>query len=198
MALAEARLKQPAPTMTGRRLPMGNEQNERLVRRFVDEVFVQRREDAIDELVAPDFRSHTWGPEGMDRVGLREATIRMGQALSDVTFTVEDVIADADRVAVRLTASARQTGEFMGMAPSGRRYTIGEIHIFRIADARVAEHWHQYDQPGLVRQLQSRGAVERHEAGADAPNSTRRRKSLRSLPAGSNRSASAMKSSVRS
>jgi predicted ester cyclase len=77
----------------------------------------------------------------------------MATALSDVTFRIEDSIAEGDRVAVRLTASATQTGELMGMAPSGRRYTIGEIHIFRVADGRIVEHWHQYDQPGLRRQL---------------------------------------------
>ena len=107
----------------------------------------------VDELVAPDFRSYTWGPQGTDREGLRQAMGRAAAGLSDVRFTVEDSIAEGDRVAVRVTASATQTGEFMGMPPTGRRYTIGEIHIFRIADGRLVEHWHQYDQPGLIRQL---------------------------------------------
>jgi nogalonic acid methyl ester cyclase/aklanonic acid methyl ester cyclase len=57
-------------------------------------------------------------------------------------------------VAIRLTASATQTGELMGMPPTGRRYSIGEIHIFRVADGRIAEHRHQLDQVGQMRQLQ--------------------------------------------
>jgi predicted ester cyclase len=42
----------------------------------------------------------------------------------------------------------------MGMPPTGRRHTIGEIHICRIAGDRIVEHWHQYDQPGMTRRLQ--------------------------------------------
>ena len=41
----------------------------------------------------------------------------------------------------------------MGLAPSAKSYTIGEIHIFRVRDGKVAEHWHQYDQLGMMRQL---------------------------------------------
>ena len=68
-------------------------------------------------------------------------------------MTVDDMIAEDDRVAVRLTSSATHAGEFMGMPGSGKRYTIGEIHIFRIRDGRVAEHWHQADFLGMMRQL---------------------------------------------
>jgi nogalonic acid methyl ester cyclase/aklanonic acid methyl ester cyclase len=56
-------------------------------------------------------------------------------------------------VAVRLTSHARQVGEFMGMPASNREYTIAEIHIFRVRDARIAEHWHQADFPGMMKQL---------------------------------------------
>lgn len=53
---------------------------------------------------------------------------------------------------MRLTAYATHAGELMDTPLSGRRYTIGEIPIFRIADGGIAKHWHQYDQPGLIRQ----------------------------------------------
>jgi predicted ester cyclase len=74
-------------------------------------------------------------------------------ALSDARWEIHEVIAEGDRVAVRLTSSAVQSGEFMGLPPSGKRYTIEEIHILRIAGDRVAEHWHQFDQLGMMRQL---------------------------------------------
>jgi steroid delta-isomerase-like uncharacterized protein len=133
---------------------MDIDRSDGLIERFVQEVLAEGRADAVDELVAPDFHSYTWGPKGTDREGLRQAMTRMAQALSDVTFIIDDTITEGDRVAVRLTASATQTGELMGMPPTGRRYTIGEIHIFRIAGDRIVEHWHQYDQPGMMRQLQ--------------------------------------------
>jgi predicted ester cyclase len=56
-------------------------------------------------------------------------------------------------VCVRVTSSGQQTGEFMGLPPSGKRYTISEIHIFRIRDGQVSEHWHELNAADLMRQL---------------------------------------------
>lgn len=137
---------------------MDIEANKQLVRHFVADVFQARRAEAVDELVADAFVSHTWGPAGSDkadRAYLRQATERMAQALTDVSFDIEDVVAEADRVAVRLTASATAVGDFMGQPAAGRSYTIGEIHIFRIAGGKIVEHWHQYDAAGMMRQLGS-------------------------------------------
>ena len=68
---------------------------------------------------------------------------------------IDDMIAEGDRVAVRLTSSARQTGPFMGMPATGNRYEIAEIHIFRIRDGKVTEHWHQLDAMGMKKQLEA-------------------------------------------
>jgi steroid delta-isomerase-like uncharacterized protein len=127
--------------------------NKELVRRFVREIFVDGNADAIDELVAEDFVPHTWPSTGDGRGDLKRAIERVSKGLSDAAFTIEDMIAEGDRVAVRLTAGARQTGEFMGMPPSGKSYRIGEIHIFRIRDGKVSEHWHQFDSMGMMTQL---------------------------------------------
>jgi steroid delta-isomerase-like uncharacterized protein len=127
--------------------------NKELVRRFVQEIFVDGNADAVDELVSEDFVPHTWPSTGDGRGDLKRAIERVSKGLSDAAFTIEDMIAEADRVAVRLTAGARQTGEFMGIPPSGKSYTIGEIHIFRIRDGKVSEHWHQFDSMGMMSQL---------------------------------------------
>lgn len=132
---------------------MSTHENEALVRRFIDEIFLGLRFDAVDEIVADDFTPHTWGPTPPGRDGLKAAITRVSAGLSDTTMTIEDVIAAGDSVAVRLTSAATQTGPFMGLPPSGKRYEIGEIHIFRIRDGRVAEHWHQADFLGMLRQL---------------------------------------------
>jgi steroid delta-isomerase-like uncharacterized protein len=129
------------------------EENKAIVRRFIEEVFVAGRPGAVDKLVAEDFVPHTWGAMETGRDGLKQAMGRVSQGLDDVAMTIEDVIAEGDRVAVRLTSRARQVGEFMGMPPSGREYAIGEIHLFRVADGRIAEHWHQADFLGMMRQL---------------------------------------------
>ncbi len=129
------------------------EANKALVRRFVDEIFVQGRPEAVDELLADDFVPHTWPFSGDGKADLKAAIERVSKGLSDPVFTIEDMIAEDDRVAVRLTASARQTGPFMSMPPSDRSYSIGEIHIFRIREGKVTEHWHQFDAMGMMRQL---------------------------------------------
>jgi steroid delta-isomerase-like uncharacterized protein len=141
------------------------EQNEDIARRFIDEVFVRQDPDAVDELAAADFTPHTWGPTPPGRAALREAMQRAGRGVSDPVFTIEDVIAEGDKVAVRLTSSATHTGTFMGKPASGNRYSIQEIHIFRIRDGQVTEHWHEFDNMSLMQQLEqdqgSAGGAER-------------------------------------
>jgi len=132
---------------------MSTDANKAVVRRFIDEVFVQGRTAAVDELLADDFVAHTWPSTGNPKADLKGAIERTSKGLADPRFTIEDMIAEGDLVVVRLTAEATHAGEFMGMAPSGKRYSIGEIHIFRVRDGKVTEHWHQFDQMGMMRQL---------------------------------------------
>jgi steroid delta-isomerase-like uncharacterized protein len=129
------------------------EENKQLVRRFVQEIFVEGRAASVDELVTDEFTPHTWGPMPPGKAGLLDGIKRVSAGLTDAHMTIDDVIAEGDRVAVRLTSSATQSGPFMGLPPSGKRYTIGEIHIFRVSDGKVAEHWHQADFLGMMRQL---------------------------------------------
>jgi predicted ester cyclase len=123
------------------------DENKRLVRRFVKQVFEDRRPEAVDEMVAADFVSHTWPSlEGDSRAYLRQAAERMSRMAGEVSFEVEDLIAEKDEVVARLHVRAS-----MG----DRGYEIGEIHIFRVRDGLIAEHWHQYDALGMQRQLDS-------------------------------------------
>ena len=134
-------------------IAVGTDANQETVRRFVDAVLARGDVGAIDELVAPDFVSHTWGISENGPASLRAATERIHGSLKNVEFTIDDEVADGDAVVVRLTSSATPTGEFMGVPATGRSYTIGEIHWFRLADGRIAEHWHQHDALGLMKQL---------------------------------------------
>lgn len=134
-------------------IAVGNDANQETVRRFVDAVLARGDLAAIDELVAPDFISHTWGITENGPANLRAATERIHGSLKNVEFTIDDEVADGNAVVLRLTSSATPTGEFMGVPATGRSYTIGEIHWFRLADGRIAEHWHQHDALGLMKQL---------------------------------------------
>lgn len=125
-----------------------------VVRRFVEEIFEAGRVEAIDELVAPDFVSHTFGITEDGPRALAAATEKIHRSLTDVEFEIYEMVAEHDLVAVRLTSSAEPTGPFMGVADAaGKRYTVDEMHLFRIAEGRIVEHWHTHDALGILRQL---------------------------------------------
>ena len=132
---------------------MSTEQNKVAVRRFIDEVFVKGHPDAVDKLVTPDFTPHSWGkmPSGVEP--LKQAIRHVHAGLADVTFKIEDMVAEEDKVAVRVSAHARHTGDFMGIPASGKEYTISEMHIFHMRDGKVAEHWRDADMLALMRQI---------------------------------------------
>ena len=132
---------------------MGTQENKVLVRRFIDEVFVKGNPDAVDKLVTTDFTPHSWGkmPSGIEP--LKQAIRRVHAGLTDVSFKIEDMIAEEDRIAVRVTAHGTHTGEFMGMPATGKAYTISETHIFHVRDGKIAEHWRDADMLGMMQQL---------------------------------------------
>ena len=134
------------------------DENKAIVRRFVKEIFEELRPEAVDELVAADFVWHRPDGGDGDRQFLRESTTRMAGALTNIQFVIDDEVAEGDRVALRLTASATARAAFPG-APdaAGRSYSIEEIHIFRLRDGKVVEHWHQYDALGQRQQLSGEG-----------------------------------------
>jgi steroid delta-isomerase-like uncharacterized protein len=129
------------------------EENKAVVRRFIEEIFVKGNVGAVDKLAAADFTPRSWPSVSPGLENLKEAVARVSASLSDVRMTIEDMIAEGDRVAVRLTAHALPTGNFMGMPATGKAYTIPEIHIFRVAAGKVAEHWLQADYLGMMQQL---------------------------------------------
>jgi predicted ester cyclase len=75
------------------------------------------------------------------------------QAFPDSYFTVEDMVAEGDKVATRKSFRGTHQGEFMGIPPTGQRVSIGLIDIVRIADRKVVEHWSMGDNLGLMQQL---------------------------------------------
>jgi steroid delta-isomerase-like uncharacterized protein len=129
------------------------EENKTVVRRFIDEVFVRQDPAAVDELVAEDFTPHSWGSVPPGREALKAAQQRVSAGLRDASMTIEDMIAEGDRVAVRLTSRGTHAGEFMGMPPSGKSYEISETHVLRLRDGQVVEHWRDADMLGMMQQL---------------------------------------------
>ncbi|MEO8274082.1 MAG: ester cyclase [Chloroflexota bacterium] len=129
------------------------DRNKAVARQVIERIFMRQEDTAIDELVSDRFVAHSFGPMAPGRDGLRAGMRRAGAGVSDARFEIHDMVAEDDRVAVRLTTSARHTGRFMGIDPTGNRYEIDEIHIFRIRDGQMVEHWHEFDRAALLGQL---------------------------------------------
>ena len=132
---------------------MSVEENKALVRRLV-EAWNTRNWGVLDELMVPDCVDH-YAPAGQKpgREGYREAEINVTNAFPDIKFTIEDMIAEGDKVAVRLTFSGTHRGEFMGIAPTNKRVTVPEISIWRIVSGKFVEEWGFSDRLGVVQQL---------------------------------------------
>jgi steroid delta-isomerase-like uncharacterized protein len=131
---------------------MSTESNKAVVRRFIDAAFVKGNPESV-ELVSESFIPHTWPSVEPGRESLKQTVVRMAGGLSDVAFDVEDVIGEGDRVAVRVTARATHKGDFMGIHAADKSYEIAEVHIFRLEDGLIAEHWHVADMLGMMKQL---------------------------------------------
>ena len=157
------------------------ERNKQVARQVIERIFIRQDDAAIDELVSDRFVPHTFGPMAPGREGLREGMRRAGAGVSDARFEIHDMIAEDDRVAVRLTTSARHTGRFMGIEPTGNRYTIDEIHIFRIRDGQVVEHWHEFDRAALS--ASSRATPRARSTGRTQPCTARSRRAPKTTSA---------------
>ncbi|HEX6506561.1 MAG TPA: nuclear transport factor 2 family protein [Chloroflexota bacterium] len=120
---------------------MSIEENKVIARRFVEEMMNGQHMDRIDEFVAPDAVSHTRHDEANYRQRLREV---FSDGRPDWRFTVDDVIAEDDKVVVRCTASyITWIDRNMLGTPyePGTRATVWHIHIFRIHDGQITDHW---------------------------------------------------------
>ncbi len=133
---------------------MAAEGNKAIIRRFVEEVQNGGDLAAVDELTAPGYVNHS-APPGVpgDREGLKQLTAMFRRAFPDGRMTIEEMVAEGDRVATRKTFRGTHRGELMGIPPTGRAVAIGLIDIVRLVDGKVVESWSAADDLGLLQQL---------------------------------------------
>ncbi len=134
---------------------MSSEQNKALVHQLVEEVINQGNASMVDELLAPDFVEREDLPPGMprDREALKQLTTMLHSAFPDFKATIDDIVAEGDKVVIRQTWSGTHKGEFMGVPPTGKSVSFGVIDIIRMAGGKCVEHWGQMDNMGLMQQL---------------------------------------------
>jgi len=133
---------------------MSTEDNKAVVRRFYEEVMNQKKRAVLDEVFDLNVVDH-FAPPGTPG-GLEGARQTLGMFLSafpDLHFTVEDLVAEGDKVVARATLSGTQQGTFMGIPATGRHVTITGIDINRFEGGKSVEHWVEMDTLGLMQQL---------------------------------------------
>lgn len=134
---------------------MTPENNKRLVRRALEEVYTNGDLELADELVHPDFVDHEPAhpdvPGGPDSV--KQTVQRLQAIFGELRFDVEDEIAEGDKVVQLVTMSGRHTGPLMGREPTNKAFAVRHIYIWRIADGKIADHWGSRDDLGLLGQL---------------------------------------------
>jgi steroid delta-isomerase-like uncharacterized protein len=132
---------------------MSTEQNNKaLVRQMVEEIFSRGNMSLVDKFLAPDFVEREELPPGIPpgREGVKQLTTMFRSAFPDFKATIDDIIAEGDKVVIRQTWSGTHKGEFMGIPPTGKS---GVIDIIRIAGGKFVEHWGQMDSMGMMQQL---------------------------------------------
>ena len=113
----------------------------------------------FDAFIAPDYVDHT---NKVDREGLKQLFAMGLKAFPDWNETVEDIVAEGDKVWVRLSYTGTHTGEFMGLPSTGYKITSSAVDIYRIVDGKLAEYWNVTDKVNMFKQV---GAIEITEKG---------------------------------
>ena len=134
---------------------MSIEQNKALVRQMVEEVFNGGNMSLVDELFAVDFVEHEELPPGTPpgREGAKAITTAIRSAFPDFKATIEHIIAEGDKVFIRMTWSGTQAGEFMGVPSTGKKFAVGVFDVVRMENGKIVEHWGLMDSMGMMQQL---------------------------------------------
>ena len=135
---------------------MSAEHNKALVRRYFEAVDATSDENMLDEFLSADFVDHSPNPGCTPDLEGMKAAYRMFVGGSPGTHIVEDIVAEGDKVVVRVSARGTHSGELFGIPASGREFTVTGIAILRVENGRIVEHWSEVDMLGALVQI---GAV---------------------------------------
>jgi steroid delta-isomerase-like uncharacterized protein len=135
-----------------------SEANKTIARRVIEEIYGQGRLDTADELIADDAISHDAAlPEPLRGIqGIRDAAAGYRAGFPDLHLRIEEQCSEGELVCSRWTATGTHTGDFWGLAPTGKEATVTGMTMDRIAGGKIVESWTSWDALGLMQQL---GAV---------------------------------------
>jgi predicted ester cyclase len=160
---------------------MSREQNLKVFRAVFEEGFSKGNVAVLDDLFSPDAREHQFGmPATVE--GLKASITSLRSAFPDLTLSLEDVVAEGDKVWGRATARGTHRNLFMGIAPTNRQVAIQVFDVCRFENGQIVEHWGVPDRFALLAQL---GALPRPpQAGGESPRYLKQRRNLSQRAAG--------------
>ena len=136
---------------------MSPEDNKLIVRRYLQDALEAVRQgqlDATDEFLTSDAAFYDPGrPPSIGREAQKQRSLGLLSGFPDVRFTIEDLIAEGDKVVARWTMQATHTGLFQGIPPTGKQVAMQGITIYRLTNGQISEARSQLDQLGLLQQL---------------------------------------------
>ena len=133
---------------------MSAEENKATVCRLVEEGWNKGDVDAIVAASAPSFTTHSPASGAAPNLeGLRQGAAMYFRAFPDLHFTIEDQIAECDKVVTRWSSTGTHQGEFLGMPPTGKSVTCTGINITRFENGMIVEEWQNLDLLGVLQQL---------------------------------------------
>jgi predicted ester cyclase len=133
---------------------MLTEENKTLICRFYEEVFNQRNLAALDDFYAPNHIDHTLPPGfSVGPEGTKQAIATMLAGFPDLHITIEDMIAEGDKVVTRFTTHGTQQGALGSIPPTGKQVAISTIEVTCIANGKIVEDWGLDDRLGMLQQL---------------------------------------------
>jgi steroid delta-isomerase-like uncharacterized protein len=135
---------------------MSPERNKTVARRALDEIFSRGNYGVLGEIYADNFVGHAAANEIRGTKGLEKFFTALRSAFPDINFTIEDQIAEGDRVVTRWMTRGTHKGEFNGVSATGKPIKAAGITISRVADGKIVEGWTNWDVLGLMKQI---GAV---------------------------------------
>jgi predicted ester cyclase len=128
-----------------------SESNKALVRHYIEEVLNAGVYERLEEFIGPEYVNRTAGTRGPE--GYRQNHLRWRAGFPDFHITIEDIVAEGDIVAIHMIWSGTHTGEFRGIAPTGRRAAWASTQFRRIAHGMVVEGWGVTDYWRLLQEL---------------------------------------------
>jgi steroid delta-isomerase-like uncharacterized protein len=138
--------------------------NTELCVRANQELFGRGKLEVADEVIAEDIVNHASAPAipaaaRHGREAVKKTVEMIHRGFSDIRYEIEDAFESGDRVVLRLTMHGTHTGELFGRPPSGKSFSAQHIHVFRVEDGLIREHWAARDDMAMMRQIGALGEL---------------------------------------